>query len=207
MTHTVARAAARAPRIAATATSGSSAKASINRLIVGSEATLPNTSGWARIIAASARQSPPNAMVTAKSSTVLPGSWIDRASRHGLNPCDRPAANPLTCAVCSSSAAPADEISDSPPTSTRTPEPDRIPFTYGVPFPLPKPDLRQAQVSQAGQALPCITGPESPTSHERSRLGAGQQGHLDGICTPTYQIEPGAEILQRKLMAANAIQR
>jgi hypothetical protein len=29
-----------------------------------------------------------------------------------------------------------------------------------------------SSVSQAGQALPCITGPESPTNHERSRLAA-----------------------------------
>ena len=55
----------------------------MSRLIVGSEATAPNTSGWARTTAASAKQSPPSAIATARSSTVLPGSCTDRAGRHG----------------------------------------------------------------------------------------------------------------------------
>jgi len=46
----------------------------MSRLIVGSEATVPNSSDWARTTAASAKQSPPNAIATARSSTVLPGS-------------------------------------------------------------------------------------------------------------------------------------
>ena len=46
---------------------------------------MPNNADWARTNAASARQSSPSAIVTARSSTVLPGSCTDRASRHGLN--------------------------------------------------------------------------------------------------------------------------
>jgi len=123
----------------------SSPRPSISRLIVGSEATAPNNSGWARSTATSAKQSPPSAIVTARSSTVLPGSCTDRAGRHDARPRERPAAKPLTAAVCSSNDPPADEISDSPPASTRTREPERIFFTYGVPFSLQNLDLRQAK--------------------------------------------------------------
>src|SRR6476661_8832149 len=119
-------------------------------LIVGSEATAPNNSGWARMTAASARQSPPSAIVTARFSTVSPGSCTDRAGRHGLNACESSLASPLTWADSSNSAAPADEINDSPPDSTPTP-PQRLGFTYGVPFSYPEIgpstsplDLRQA---------------------------------------------------------------
>src|SRR4051812_42989545 len=82
----------------------------------------------------SARQSPPSAIATAKSNTVLPGSWTERPARHGASPSPRPFASPLTRAVASSIAAPAEDTSDSPPDSTRTPEPAGIVFTYGVPF-------------------------------------------------------------------------
>ena len=64
----------------------------------------------------------------------MPGSCTDRASRHGLNVRDSAPAKPLTAAVCSSIAAPPDEINDSRPDSTRTPRPQRLRFTYGVPF-------------------------------------------------------------------------
>src|SRR6476469_9912854 len=96
----------------------SSPRVSMSLLIVGSEATAPNNSGWARMTAASARQSPPSAIVTARFSTVLPGSCTDRAGRHGLNACESSLASPLTWADSSNSAAPADEINDSPPDST-----------------------------------------------------------------------------------------
>ena len=135
--HTAARAVALAARIAAIAaiaSAGFSAKVSIRRLTVGSEATAPNSSGWARTTAMSARQSPPSAIATARSNTVLPGSWTDRAARHGAKPSDKAVASPLPRAVDSNIAAPAEEISDSPPDSTRTPEPAGIAFTYGVPF-------------------------------------------------------------------------
>ena len=55
------------------------------RLIVGSEATTPNSSGWARTIATSAKQSPPSAIDMAISRTVLPGLWTERRARHGCN--------------------------------------------------------------------------------------------------------------------------
>ncbi|GAT13018.1 uncharacterized protein RMCN_6151, partial [Mycolicibacterium novocastrense] len=104
----------------------------MSRLIVGSEATGPNNSDCARSIAASAKQSPPKAMVTAKSSNVFPGSWTDRDARHGLNAPVKPSDKPLTWAVFNNSAAPPDEINDSLPASTPTP-PQRLRFTYGVP--------------------------------------------------------------------------
>src|SRR6478609_4524578 len=125
-------------------------------LIVGSEATAPSNSGWARMTAASARQSPPSAIVTARFSTVLPGSCTDRAGRHGLNACESSLASPLTWADSSNSAAPADEINDSPPDSTPTP-PQRLGFTYGVPFSYPENGPSTSPFSLAGQALPCIT--------------------------------------------------
>src|SRR6476660_742584 len=153
---TVARAAARAPRIAVITAAESSPRVSMSLLIVGSEATAPNNSGWARMTAASARQSPPSAIVTARFSTVLPGSCTDRAGRHGLNACESSLASPLTWADSSNSAAPADEINDSPPDSTPTP-PQRLGFTYGVPFSYPENGPSTSPFSLAGQALPCIT--------------------------------------------------
>jgi hypothetical protein len=101
---------------------------------VGSEATGPNNSGWARTTATSARQSPPKAIATARSSTVLPGSCLARGARHGTIATDSARDRPLAAAVPSSIDAPADESSDSLPDSTRTPKPAAIPFTYGGPF-------------------------------------------------------------------------
>ena len=72
--HARARAAARAVSIAASAAGASAASASIVRDTVGSEATGPNTPGSDRSSAMSARQSPPSASVTARSSTTLAGS-------------------------------------------------------------------------------------------------------------------------------------
>ena len=183
--HTRARACARAARIAAIASAGCSASASIRRLTVGSEATGPNSSGWARTTPMSARQSPPKAIATARSSTVLPGSCTERVVRHGANPSERAFASPLTRAVDNSIAAPAEEISDSPPHSTRTPEPAGITFTYGVPFRLASLDLRQAQESLAGQALPCVTRRTQPRPRERSRLG------MSGKARFPFRTRPG----------------
>ena len=59
--------------IAASTRSASAASTSIVRDTVGSEATGPNSAGSARSSAISARQSPPSASVTAKSSTILAG--------------------------------------------------------------------------------------------------------------------------------------
>ena len=49
----------------------------MSRDTVGSEATGPNSPGWARIAAMSERQSPPKAMAVARSRTILAGS-VDR---------------------------------------------------------------------------------------------------------------------------------
>jgi len=75
------RAAARAPRMAFSARGASAARALTSREITGSEATGPNSSGSARRIAASARQSPPSASITARSVMTLPGSCT-AAARH-----------------------------------------------------------------------------------------------------------------------------
>src|SRR6476660_5047435 len=176
---TVARAAARAPRIAVITAAESSPRVSMSLLIVGSEATAPNNSGWARMTAASATQSPPSAIVTARFSTVLPGSCTDRAGRHGLNACESSLASPLTWADFSNSAAPADEINDSPPDSTPTP-PQRLGFTYGVPFSYPENgpstsplDLRQAHFPLLDRHFRASLAEQSHhhrLNHERSRL-------------------------------------
>ena len=101
------RAAARAVRIARSARGASAASAATSRETTGSEATGPNSSGWARSTATSARQSPPNASATARSSTVFPGSCTARDGRHRPSPADRPAPSPVTRAVSVSSNAPA----------------------------------------------------------------------------------------------------
>ncbi len=127
------RAAARAARIAATAASPSSARISISRDTVGSEATGPNSSGWARTIATSARQSPPRAIAAARSSTTLPGSCAARAARHRANTWVNDRSNPVARAVSASSVAPAEEINDAPPAANRTRLDRPLRFTHGVP--------------------------------------------------------------------------
>src|SRR5262249_59268641 len=57
----------RAARIAFSAVGASAASVVISRETTGSEATGPNSSGWARSIATSARQSPPIETATARS--------------------------------------------------------------------------------------------------------------------------------------------
>jgi hypothetical protein len=98
---------ARAAAIAASAAGASAARVSINLDTVGSEATGPNTSGAARSCATSARQSPPIAKLTARSSTILPGSWRASGRRHGANASLNAPVSPTACAVCSSTVAPA----------------------------------------------------------------------------------------------------
>nr|WRX71488.1 hypothetical protein [Actinomycetes bacterium] len=66
---------------------------------------------------------------------VLPGSCTQRVVLHGASPSASDLASPLRRAVDNNIAAPADETSDSPPHSTRTPEPAGTTYTYGVPFP------------------------------------------------------------------------
>ena len=133
--HTFARAAARAPRIAAIAAAGSSPRASISRLIVGV--------GGHR-----AEQRRLGTHQRGVGQAVIAQRNCDRQIQHRLarvvhrprqpprtqRPRQRAPAKPLTAAVCSSIAAPPDEINDSRPDSTRTPRPQRLRFTYGVPF-------------------------------------------------------------------------
>jgi len=134
----------------------------MSRLIVGSEATAPNSSGWARSSAASAKQSPPRAIVTARSNTVLPGSWTVRAARHDRSCRDSPRVKPLSCAVCNSSDAPVEEINDSLPDSTRTP-PQRLRFTYGVPSRLLNMTLDKSHVLKQDRHFRALHARRHPT--------------------------------------------
>lgn len=101
-------------------TAGASrARLLISREIVGSEATRPKTAGSDRIAAASARQSPPNARVIARSDTILPGSWVANGLRHRSNAFDNPWVRPVTTAVRVSSMPPAWPTTREAPASWR----------------------------------------------------------------------------------------
>jgi len=95
-----------------------SARSSITRETVGSDATMPNTPGWARSRAMSAAQSPPSATVMARSTKIFAGSWMVRERRHGRTPADRCRSRPVIRAVWASNTPPAVEIIDSPPATT-----------------------------------------------------------------------------------------
>ena len=112
------RAAARAVSIATNAWSTSSAKVSTSRDTVGSDATGPNTAGSARSRFTSARQSPPNANATARSSTILPGSWIANGFRHGRSAVDNDRPRPLVRIVSTSNTPPAWPTAADPLVST-----------------------------------------------------------------------------------------
>ena len=71
--------------MAANARGASAARASMVRETVGYEATGPYTPGSARSTAISARQSPPNASVTARSSITFAGSCTASGLRHGVS--------------------------------------------------------------------------------------------------------------------------
>ena len=64
------------------------------RETVGSDATGPNTAGSARSTATSARQSPPSATATARSSSTLAGSCTAAGLRHGASACDSASSSP-----------------------------------------------------------------------------------------------------------------
>lgn len=102
-----ARAVARARPIAASAVSASAASTLIRRETVGSEATAPKISGWARSCAMSARQSPPIANAVARSSTILSGSCRASGFRYGASSVVNAVVRPVFSAVRSSRAAPA----------------------------------------------------------------------------------------------------
>ncbi len=55
----------------------------------------------------SARQSPPRARVSARSRTILAGSWEDRGLRHGAKARDKVPSNPRAPTVSTRSAPPA----------------------------------------------------------------------------------------------------
>ncbi|WP_268949783.1 NAD(P)/FAD-dependent oxidoreductase [Mycolicibacterium phocaicum] len=72
--------------------------------------------------------------------------------------------------VCRSRTPPAEETNCSRVASTTT-APPGLRFTYGVPFRSELLWTSQSQVSQAGQALPCINSPCHRPNRETSRLG------------------------------------
>ena len=131
---TRARARARAVRNATRLISASAARAAISRDTVGSDATCPNRSGWLRTTARSDRQSPPNAIATARSSTILPGSCRARPAIHGRSCSLNTVSKPTVAAVAVSSDPPADDNNDSPPTTTCSRLERRLLFTHGVPL-------------------------------------------------------------------------
>ena len=105
--HALARADARAAAIAANAAGASWARRAIARDTVGSEATNPYTPGSARTRAMSARQSPPKARVTARSTTTLPGSWMASGGRHLASPRDSAWSSPTARIVSVNTSPPA----------------------------------------------------------------------------------------------------
>ena len=102
-----ARAAARAVSIAGKPRSGRRRSRSTVRDTVGSEATRPNTPGSARSTAISARQSPPTASVSARSSRTFAGSCTAYRGRHGPARPTTPGRDRPSRAVSVSSTAPA----------------------------------------------------------------------------------------------------
>jgi hypothetical protein len=68
--------------------------ASITRQAVGSNATSPNRSACSLGTLRSASQSPPSAMLTIRSHTTRPGSWVDRRRRVADIPADTAAVHP-----------------------------------------------------------------------------------------------------------------
>ena len=120
--------------IAPSVASRSSARVAISRDTVGSDATGPNTPGWARNTAISAAASPPNATATARSPTIFPGSWTASGRRHGPSRFDSSRDSPLRRAVSTSNVAPACDTSDSPPAITDSHGRRPLSFTRGVPL-------------------------------------------------------------------------
>src|ERR1035437_10226863 len=95
--------------IAASALVASAARVVISRGTVRSDAPRPNTAGSSRRIAMSARQSPPSATATARSSRIFPGSCVARGLRHEVSAYDSAVLSPAFSAVRSRvSALPCD---------------------------------------------------------------------------------------------------
>jgi hypothetical protein len=118
--HAFSRAIARAAWIALNAAGASAARASIVRETVGSEATSPYTFGSARSNAMSARQSPPRARVTARSSSTFAGLCTASGLRHGANAADNASSRPDARIVAVRSVPPALQTTPRPASSTRT---------------------------------------------------------------------------------------
>ncbi len=116
--HAIWRAVARAVLMARNAVGASAARVVNSRDTVGSEATDPNTPGSSRSRATSARQSPPNATATARSSTILPESWVAKGLRHGDSAAESPAVKPVFSAVRNNVIAPACDTTPVPVVST-----------------------------------------------------------------------------------------
>ena len=145
----------------------SAASAATTRETVGSEATCPNRSGWARTTARSEAQSPPSATAVARSTRTLPGSWTARAGRHGANADDRPRLRPAIRIDSRINNAPDDEISDSR-TGSRTRLGTGLRFTYGVPSTWMTNDFSNRQSSKQDRHFRALHA-ERNTSQMKSR--------------------------------------
>ena len=105
--HARLRATARAASMAANAAGASPASAVIVRETVASEATRPYRPGSLRSNAMSARQSPPNANVTARSTTTLAGSWTANGLRQPDSAADIAGPKPAAAIVSVNRTPPA----------------------------------------------------------------------------------------------------
>ena len=101
--HAIARAAALA---ALTATRTSSSMEANTRHAVGSDATVPNTSGWFRSTLRSDMDVPPPATLSTRSTSTRPGSWAERRWRVGAIAAERPSVSPRASAMSPSRRVP-----------------------------------------------------------------------------------------------------
>jgi hypothetical protein len=164
---TVARGASprgRAARRRAGRPSGSAASAWTRRLIVGSEATSPNTSSRPRSIAVSAGQSPPAASITTRSGTTLPGSCSARGLRNPASSKDRVRSSPLARAVRYNRSTPACDTTPSAAPRRWTRFLNRLRFTLEVS------SLQQTQNPKQDRHFRSSTARAAKQDHETAWL-------------------------------------
>ena len=176
--HVRSRAAARAARSAFSARAGVAASASISRDTVGSDATDPNSSGWARNIATSAKQSPPNANVTARSATTFPGSCTARGLRHPASPTDKPRSSPAARSVSVNSNAPAWATTPDPSPDTTTLAYRPVVFTRKVPSELARTGPLTSPIPPAQRHFSRVNDQAGQIRDERPRLSLNPPANL-----------------------------
>src|SRR6266700_2010607 len=171
--------------MAANAFGASAARAVIVRDTVGSEATRPITPGSARNSARSAAQSPPIASVTARSSTIFPGSWTAISLRHGLSCSDKPLVKPDFSAVRSSSVAPACDTTPEPsPSMTNRGYGNIDSLTRKVLHNLDKFNLRKSNYRRSEHLSPFLA-PIRRYHHDWPRLTPDDGSWPNAACRPS----------------------